>query len=156
MDNPNDQPTHKMDAPALVRRLRGSVVAAHTDKSPFLEDVEDACELIERLQRWKDEGMRVLGEWEEVWVAAGSPGRLGQSKAEAVREFLKSGGGCDVVPGSSFSREDAVTILKMEAVCASEGIGPCPKNLLTQIAEQHPDLKAEWGWISWPNADTVS
>ena len=53
---------------------------------------------------------------------------------------------------SAFSREDAVTILKMESVCFDEGTGPCTENLLDQIAIQHPDLKDEWDWMPWPEA----
>lgn len=40
------------------------------------------------LRAWKDSAMKVLGEWEKTWEAAGSPGRLGELKAIALREFI--------------------------------------------------------------------
>ena len=43
---------------------------------------------VDRLVQWKKEAMQVLAEWERVWVAAGSPGTLGQSKAVAVLNFI--------------------------------------------------------------------
>ncbi len=42
----------------------------------------------DQLQQWKQEAMVVLGEWEAVWEAAESPGRLGQSKSVAVRNVF--------------------------------------------------------------------
>lgn len=38
------------------------------------------------LRAWKAEAIEVIKAWEEVGVALGSPGSLGQSKAEAARE----------------------------------------------------------------------
>jgi hypothetical protein len=56
------------------------------------EDVVDAMKRLETerniLKQWKAEAMIVLGEWEKTWEAAGSPGRLGESKAIATREFI--------------------------------------------------------------------
>jgi len=43
-----------------------------------------AANELERLRQWKAEAMEVLGQWEQVWEAAGQPGPLGGSKAEAV------------------------------------------------------------------------
>ena len=43
----------------------------------------------DKLQHWKRGAMAVFDEWETVWVAAGSPGIIGQSKASAVRQFIK-------------------------------------------------------------------
>jgi hypothetical protein len=45
---------------------------------------------LERLRQWKAEAITVLDEWETVWIDAGKPGRLGQSKAVAVSELLRS------------------------------------------------------------------
>ena len=60
------------------------------------DQLEPPWEVIDRircerdqLQQWKREAMMVLGEWETAWEAAGSPGRLGQSKAVAVRQFIE-------------------------------------------------------------------
>lgn len=47
----------------------------------------DPAEL-ERLRAWKAEAMEVLGQWEQVWEAAGRPGPLGGSKAEAVARLF--------------------------------------------------------------------
>ena len=41
------------------------------------------------LQEWKREATTVLDEWEAVWHAAGRPGRLGESKAVAVRRLVE-------------------------------------------------------------------
>ncbi|MEZ5409566.1 MAG: hypothetical protein R2761_16170 [Acidimicrobiales bacterium] len=40
------------------------------------------------LRRWKAEALEVLAAWELVWEAAGRPGPLGGSKAQAVRDLL--------------------------------------------------------------------
>lgn len=42
-----------------------------------------------RLNRWKSEAIVVLGDWEEVWEAAGRPGPLGRSKAKNVLDEIK-------------------------------------------------------------------
>lgn len=42
----------------------------------------------EALLAWKAEAMEVLGQWEKVWEAAGCPGPLGGSKAEAVARLF--------------------------------------------------------------------
>lgn len=41
---------------------------------------------------------------------------------------------------SIITREDAITIMKMEDVCDREGIGPDNDELLKSIMIQHPDL----------------
>lgn len=43
-----------------------------------------AADELEHLARWKAEAVEVLSAWEKVWAAAGRPGPLGGSKAEAV------------------------------------------------------------------------
>lgn len=58
----------------LVTRLR---------RLGFHSATEAAAE-IERLRRWKDEATAVITQWDDAWEAAGSPGRLGQSKAAAM------------------------------------------------------------------------
>lgn len=47
---------------------------------------------LERLRAWKTEALQVLGEWEQVWEAAGRPGRLGESKAKAVARLFNERG----------------------------------------------------------------
>ena len=44
----------------------------------------EMAEEIDKLRAWKNEAMRVLNDWEDVWIAAGEPGPLGTSKAAAV------------------------------------------------------------------------
>ena len=39
---------------------------------------------IERLEAWKAEALVVLDKWEEVWVALGEPGQLGEFRADAA------------------------------------------------------------------------
>jgi hypothetical protein len=45
-------------------------------------DLRRAAAEIERLRAWKAEAAAVLDAWEQVWEAAGRPGRLGSSKPE--------------------------------------------------------------------------
>lgn len=59
-------------------------------------------EELERLRRWQREAVAVLCEWEEVWIAAGRPGRLGQSKAGAVRDLFQN---AETPPDRSLGRE---------------------------------------------------
>lgn len=47
-------------------------------------DVDDLLAEVDRLLRWKSEATEVLNAWEKVWVAAGEPGRPGESKAKAT------------------------------------------------------------------------
>jgi hypothetical protein len=42
------------------------------------------CDEIDRLRAWKAEAKLVLAKWDEVWRAAGEPGFLGQSFADAT------------------------------------------------------------------------
>ena len=61
---------------------------------PHPMDAVDLAYKLERerdkLQRWKDEAMLVLYNWDRVWVAAGKPGQLGDSKAASVRALLEN------------------------------------------------------------------
>lgn len=43
-----------------------------------------------RLHQWKREAMQVIADWEQCWHAAGEPGRLGESKAAATREWIEA------------------------------------------------------------------
>ena len=42
-----------------------------------------------RLRDWKESAMYILNKWEAVWEAAGRPGMLGSSKAEAVLKYIQ-------------------------------------------------------------------
>lgn len=44
-----------------------------------------AADEIERLHAWRVAAMIALSDWDDVWEAAGRPGRLGSSKAASVR-----------------------------------------------------------------------
>lgn len=44
---------------------------------------------VDRLRAWKTEAMVVHAEWDETWIAAGRPGRLGGSKAVGVRQEIE-------------------------------------------------------------------
>lgn len=61
------------------------------------------------LFRWKAEAKTVLSTWEAVWEEAGCPGRLGDSKAEAVLNLL----GCRVCGATP-------------RACASSRVKCCP------------------------------
>lgn len=56
-------------------------------------------------------------------------------------------------PETSMCERDARTILEMEMVCRSEGIGPDTKELLATIAKQHPEMVAKFPGLKWPNAE---
>lgn len=58
------------------------------DMGKAVEVLNEAIDGIALLQQWKKEALQVMGEWERVWTAAGSPGTLGQSKAEAVLSVI--------------------------------------------------------------------
>ena len=45
-------------------------------------------EEISRLRDWKMSATEVISGWEDVWEAAGRPGRLGQSKSVAVMNLI--------------------------------------------------------------------
>lgn len=63
----------------LPTAIRLEVMEAHATK---LESE------LKRLAAWKDSALTVMESWEEVWEAAGKPGKLGCSKARAVRDFI--------------------------------------------------------------------
>jgi len=78
----------KIDTPETDKML------ADATGYPHPMDAVDLTRKLERerdeLQRWKDEAMLVLYEWDRVWVAAGKPGQLGDSKAASVRALLEN------------------------------------------------------------------
>lgn len=72
---PSDDPVKN-----LVRA--GALIAAEIDRVNGTAPTEPADELA-RLRSWKAEAMEVLGVWDQVHDALGSPAGLGQSKAAA-------------------------------------------------------------------------
>jgi hypothetical protein len=48
-----------------------------------------AADELERLRRWQREADRVLNDWEEVWLAAGSPGLVGQSIPHVMKRWVE-------------------------------------------------------------------
>lgn len=47
-----------------------------------------ATEELDDLAQWKESALKVIDEWELTWKAAGSPGIIGESKAEALRQWI--------------------------------------------------------------------
>lgn len=47
-----------------------------------------ALEEIAKMDKWKREAIEVLNQWDEVWIASGSPGKLGQSKSKSTLESV--------------------------------------------------------------------
>lgn len=74
-----------MEAPDIIDELRGFTAGSESARASLMRDAADE---IARLRAWKAEALTVLAEWEETWEAAGRPGRLGGSKAIAVRDEI--------------------------------------------------------------------
>lgn len=51
------------------------------DEADLFDEVLAAARNAEELRGWKDSALHVLGQWEAVYEALGSPGPLGRSKA---------------------------------------------------------------------------
>ncbi len=51
-------------------------------------EVKAMADELANLRRWKAEAMEVLCDWERVFEAAGRPGPLGGSKAQAVHDLI--------------------------------------------------------------------
>lgn len=47
------------------------------------------CAEIEQLRRWKSEATKVIDAWEGVYIIAGQPGMLGESKPHAVSREIQ-------------------------------------------------------------------
>lgn len=71
---------------ALIAQLRRKGERPVSDWATLLDRAADA---LEAAQDWKAQAMTVLSEWEATYEAAGSPGRLGQWKAVALREEVE-------------------------------------------------------------------
>jgi hypothetical protein len=81
--------TDNTDLIARLERVRTPTpggVLAYVNPDLLVE----AAAALERLEAWKAEAIAVLCAWEEVWEAAGRPGRLGSSKARAVRDWIEA------------------------------------------------------------------
>ena len=63
---------------AWMEHLSGQLRAAEIER-------DEARAEAERLRDWKGSARTVIADWEAVWVALGSPGELGTSKAHAAR-----------------------------------------------------------------------
>jgi hypothetical protein len=101
VEEPRDEGLDETACSPSLEEMYQKVVAAclRCDPLPACQREDDQLEtpweVIDRircerdqLQQWKREAMLVLSEWEAVWVTAGSPGTIGQSKADATRKFL--------------------------------------------------------------------
>jgi hypothetical protein len=71
-----------------------AVIDADTGDSSLIHNLAKLCRELEiataKLSAWKEAAKTILNEWEEVWETAGKPGKIGVSKAEAVRDFILS------------------------------------------------------------------
>jgi len=63
----------------------------YTEVGALAATLHDRAEAARSLERWRNEALIVLGEWEAVWIAAGRPGQLGASKPAAVRQLFDGG-----------------------------------------------------------------
>jgi hypothetical protein len=72
----------------LARRRAGDDDTTTILVHPFQEQSAEALDELDRLRRWKQEAITVLGGWEECWIAAGSPGPLGESRAVNTRDRI--------------------------------------------------------------------
>jgi len=67
-----------------IELVRSAVGGAGYLGGPSIEYcVRAMADELHRLRAWKSEAMTVLGAWDQVHAALGSPGRLGELKAEA-------------------------------------------------------------------------
>ena len=56
-------------------------------KCPFCELLEVKAKLI-AAEQWKEGAITVLSEWNKAWVAAGKPGKIGESIALATAKEI--------------------------------------------------------------------
>lgn len=68
------------------------LTADEVDIPHLLTEHRAAVAEIERLRRWKAEATEVIVAWDDVWVALGRPGALGESKAVAALRTVLNGG----------------------------------------------------------------
>ncbi|MDA1178796.1 MAG: hypothetical protein O2931_08380 [Planctomycetota bacterium] len=79
-----------------IDALKREIEQLRPDSAPLDTGDDSLCNVrrlraqIRELEAWKESAMTVLGEWDEVWEAAGRPGRLGASKAVSLREYLRT------------------------------------------------------------------
>ena len=91
---PIEQQNQMAEAVVQAVRLaaRQRFISAEALRHQMLENMHQVLtaerEQMARLEAWKAEAVEVLGQWEQVWEAAGRPGPLGGSKAEAVARML--------------------------------------------------------------------
>jgi len=76
--------THRDGTPRAYARNLSKAVALDLLSAVLLADRRRHRAEVEQLREWKDSAMAVLGEWDAVHAALGSPGDLGESKAAAV------------------------------------------------------------------------
>lgn len=88
------------DAGYGIYQLEGNVVVTAQAHNRWIAAARFAEQLqrqaigdaatIDRLAGWKESAMSVLAEWDRAWEAAGRPGHLGQSRAEATRQWIEA------------------------------------------------------------------
>lgn len=72
------------------RRNSFPLSAVESEAQRALDLLDQWSAEILRLAAWKAEAMTVLGQWDRVWEAAGKPGLLGDSTAEATLSRVKA------------------------------------------------------------------
>lgn len=50
---------------------------------------EEPLETIESLKQWQAAALKVLDEWDEFYVAIGSPGKVGDAKTEGALRYVQ-------------------------------------------------------------------
>jgi hypothetical protein len=69
---------------AEIRRIIGTFVCMYRPGPTIADAYLELLAAVKRLTRWKAEALIVLTEWDRVHVAAGSPEKLGESRATAT------------------------------------------------------------------------
>ena len=154
VEEPRDEGLDETACSPSLEEMYQKVVAAclRCDPLPACQREDDQLEtpweVIDRircerdqLQQWKREAMLVLSEWEAVWVTAGSPGTIGQSKADATRKFL--------LENETKSDTPETDQMVATALCQLENDETCPASVYWRMVEFTRTLERERDeWVS--------
>ena len=69
-------------------RYELTVIANQRDELTVKQQISERE--IARLEQWKAEALEVMSDWDKVWVALDSPGKLGESLAKASLDEVKA------------------------------------------------------------------
>jgi len=143
-----------MKALIAEARHRQRLTAKHLPDPSEPTLVSRLADALEAAQDWKAQAMTVLSEWEATYEAAGSPGRLGQSKAVALREEIERLRALSAHPAPKprarvvprpFDSDCAIGICAHKCShlmwacdsCSCEGGWGAPQEKLAQMAAEH-------------------